>query len=151
MTTLAARMISALVLLGATVPAQAQSPAQESDPTIVVTGKQPRTEEQTLEVVRRVARPVDGQLARFQQPVCPRVTGFETRYEAIVAARIKDTAEAIGARAGGEGCVTNFYLVIVDDGGEFMEELRREHPEALAGLSKREFAALADYEGAARS
>ena len=86
-------------------PAPAQQASDGSDAPIVVTGKVPLNEEQTREVVRRASRPVDGQLARFKEPVCPRVTGFDAPYEAIVAARIKATAEAVGARAGGDGCV----------------------------------------------
>jgi hypothetical protein len=136
-----ASTIAAAVLGALAAPAWAQDETGES--SIVVTGKQPLTEKQTLEVVRRAAQPVDGQLARFRHPVCPRVTGYKQEYEAIVAERIKEMARAVGADAGGEGCVTNFYVVIVDDGGEFMEELRREHPEALAGLSERQFESLA--------
>ena len=129
----------------------AQAEESNSGPTIVVTGKLPLTEAKTLEVVRRVARPVDGQLARFKEPVCPRVTGFQSQYEALVAKRIRAVAEAVGAGAGEEGCVTNLEVVVVDDGREFVAELHRQHPEALAGLSKPEFAALVNDEGAARS
>jgi len=132
-------------------PAMAQSDEPEVGSTIVVTGRQPVGEDETLEVVRRVARPVDGQLARFQQPVCPKVIGFEERYENIVAERIKALAEDVGARVGGAGCVANLFVVIVDDGREFVHVLQREEPGAFAGLSRREFAALADGEGAARS
>ena len=88
----------------------------------MVTGTLP-TEEKTLEVVRRVARPVDGQLARFKKPVCPRVTGFQTQYEALVAKRIKAVAEAVGAGAAEEGCVTNLNVVVVDDGREFVSRV----------------------------
>lgn len=145
--TIAVRTASILLLLGAAVPASAQA----DDPTIVVTGKQPLNEEQTRNVVQRAARTVDGQLARFYAPVCPRVTGFDTPYERIVAERIKDIARAVGARAGEEGCVANFQVVIVDDGREFVELLYREHPEAFAGLTKREVRRLASAEGAARA
>ena len=68
-----------------------------------------------------------------------------------MAERIKQVAEAIGARAGGEGCVANFYVVIVDDGREFVAELERQHPEALEGLSRREWDRLSGDEGIARS
>ena len=125
---LAVRAIPALFLLDAAAPALAQSEEPEADTTIVVTGRQPVGEDETLEVVRRVARPVDGQLARFQQPVCPKVIGFEERYESIVAARIRQAAEQAGARAGGEGCVANLFVVIVDDGSEFVDELQRAEP-----------------------
>ena len=143
----AVRSALLLALLGAAVPAWAQA----NDPTIVVTGKSLRTEEQTRETIRRATRTVDGKLARFIEPVCPRVTGFETQYERTVAERIKQVAEAIGARAGGEGCVANFYVVIVDDGREFVAELERQHPEALEGLSRREWDRLSGDEGIARS
>jgi hypothetical protein len=139
-----------LVLGALAMPAQAQDDAAEES-TIVVTGRQPVGEDEALDVVRKVARPVDGQLARFQQPVCPRVIGFETRYESIVEARIRQTAAKTGARVGGEGCLHNLFVVIVDDGREFVEELRRREPGAFGGLSRREFARLADGEGAARS
>jgi hypothetical protein len=129
----------------------AQTAESNSDPTIVVTGRPPLTEAKTLEVVRRVARTVDGQLARFKEPVCPRVTGFQPQYEALVAKRIRAVAEAVGAGAGEEGCVSNLFVVVVDDGRGFVAELHRQHPEALAGLSKQEFAALANDQGAARS
>ena len=143
----AVRSALLLALLGAAVPAWAQA----NDPTIVVTGKSLRTEEQTRETIRRATRTVDGQLARFIEPVCPRVTGFETQYERTVTERIKQVAEAIGARAGGEGCVANFSVVIVDDGREFVAELERQHPEALEGLSRREWDRLSGDEGIARS
>jgi hypothetical protein len=129
----------------------AQTEESNSDPTIVVTGKPSLTEAKTLEVVRRVARPVDGQLARFKEPICPRVTGFQSQYEALVEKRIRAVAEAVGAGAGKEGCVTNLYVVVVDDGRGFVAEMHRQHPEVLAGLSKLEFAALTNDEGAARS
>jgi hypothetical protein len=142
-------LLATCVTLVASAYAQADEP--NSGPTIVVTGKRPLTEAKTLEVVRRVARPVGDQLARFKEPVCPRVTGFQSQYEALVAKRIRAVAEAVGAGAGEEGCVTNLYVVVVDDGREFVAELHRQHPEALEGVSKREFAALANDEGAARS
>lgn len=146
----ATRTVSLVLLLTTAGPLHAQSD-RARDPTIVVTGKQPLTQDETREVIQRAARTVDGQLARFRDPVCPRVTGFDTPYERIVAERIKRTAEAVGARAGGEGCVTNLQVVIVDDGREFVELLSREHPEAFAGQSRREMARLATEQGIARS
>ena len=133
------------------VSAHAQVEEPDSRPTIVVTGRPQLTEEKALEIVRRVARPVDGQLARFKKPVCPRVTGFQPQFEELVAKRIRAVAEMVGADAAEEGCITNLNVVVVDDGREFVAELQRQHPEALAGLSKPEIAALANFEGAARS
>ena len=137
----------------ATLVASAYAQAEESNPnsTIVVTGRLPMTEEKALEVVRRMARPIDGQLARFKDPVCPLVIGFQPQYEALVAERIRAIAEAAGVGAAKQGCVTNLYVVVVDDGRGFVAELHRLHPEVFAGVSKQEFAALLNDEGAARS
>jgi hypothetical protein len=145
-------VISLLAACAAQV-AYPYAPAGESNstPTIVVTGRLPLTEEKALEAVRQMARPVDGQLARFKDPVCPLVIGFQPQYEARIAERIREVAEAVGAGAAEEGCVTNLYVVVVDDGRGFVSEMHRLHPEVFAGLSKSDIAALANDEGAARS
>lgn len=145
MKTIARTMPAFAVLCALVAPAEAQ------DRDIVVTGQRELTEERAFEVVRRVARPVDGQLARFHAPVCPKVMGFDAPYEAMVEARIKATAETVGIGAGGDGCITNLFVVIVDDGPGFVEELERTRPGALSGVSKREFERLAGQKGAARS
>lgn len=141
-------LLAAIAAVAVAGPAAAQSDAGRS---IVVTGKQAMDEDKAAEAVRRIAKPVGGQLARFSEPLCPRVTGFDTKYEAIVARRIKAVAEAVGAGAADEGCVTNLFVVIVDDGAEFVRELDRQHPAVFNGMAKREFAALASDDGAART
>jgi hypothetical protein len=144
-------LLAACAMLAASPHAQALAEETDSRPTIVVTGRPELTEEKTLEIVRRVTQPVDGQLARFEKPICPRVTGFQPEYEELVAKRIRAVAETVGAGAGEEGCIANLNVVIVDDGGEFVTELHRQHPEALEGLSKPEIVELANFDGVARS
>jgi hypothetical protein len=142
------RTLPLLAILAATA---LPTHAQEVDPAIVVTESRPMTEDETLDAVRRVAKPVDGQLARFNDRVCPRVIGFQDEYEAIVVDRIKDTAADVGAYVGGENCAPNLYVVIVDDGREFVRALEEQYPGALGGLSRREYDRVAEAEGAARS
>lgn len=126
--------------------------AQEApDSPIVVTGQPELTEERAREVVGRLARPVSGQLARFHDPVCPHVIGFEEPYAGMVVERIRTTAEEIGAEVGGEDCPANLYLVIVDDGGAFVEQLHRDHPEAFAGMSVEAIDALSRPDSPARA
>lgn len=144
-------LLSLLAAAMVPVAASAQDTNEGSTDDILVSGKRQLTKEETLDVVSRVAKPVDGQLARFHDPVCPNVTGFDTPYAAMVADRIKRDAEAIGAKAGAEGCDPNVFVVIVDDGPAFVRELARTHPGAVAGLSERELAELTDGKGAARA
>ena len=148
--TIAARATSALAFLAA-LAVLSRAEAQEAGAPIVVQGQIPLTEDRALQVVRRVAEPVDGQLARFHDRVCPFVSGFDTPYAALVAERIKRTALRVGADAGSEGCAANLFVVIVDDGPAFVRELTLTHPEMLAGLSRSRVDELASEEGAARS
>jgi hypothetical protein len=146
-----ASLIVFLAALAAPSSAMTQAEAPAADPSIVVTGQAPLSEDQALTVVRRVAQPVDGQLARFHERVCPAVIGFDTPYEAMVTDWIKATAEKVGAEIGGEGCAANLFVVIVDDGPGFVRELAERDDWAVAGMSPRELGELAGAEGAARS
>ncbi len=141
-----------LAVLGAVAaPALAQPREPGADTPIVVSGQPTLSEEQARTLVRRVARPVDGQLARFDEPICPEVNGFEAEYAALVGAWIKATAERVGLEAGGDDCTANLFLVIVDDAPAFVEELARRDPAAVTGLSRREFEQLSGVAGPARS
>ncbi len=141
----------ALTAVAMAGPALAQVDPPAAENAIVVTGQIPLDEEQTLDAVRRLAQPVDGQLARFHDRVCPLVIGFDAPYEAMVAERIRATAKRVGAKVAGEGCDANLFVVIVDDGPAFVQEVARRDGGALASLPSREFEALAHAEGAARS
>jgi len=138
-------------IIAAPWPALAQSDADAGDSSIVVTGEVPLDEDRALEVVRRVAQPVDGQLARFHDRICPLVIGFDGPYEAMVTERIRATAERVGAKVGGKDCAPNLFVVIVDDGPGFVREVARRDGGVLASLPDSEFAELANAEGAARS
>jgi hypothetical protein len=134
--------------LMAPAPAHAEQPA---DSAIVVTGQVPLTENEARAAVRRLARPVEGQLARFHERVCPAVIGFEARYEAMVAGWIRATAETVGAEVAGQGCTANLLVVIVDDGAGFVRALAERDAGAFSGLPPAEFAELAASDAAARS
>jgi hypothetical protein len=69
----------------------------------------------------------------------------------MVAGWIRTTAERIGADVGEEGCAANLFVVIVDDGPGFVEQLAESDDWAVAGLSDRELSELAHADGAARS
>lgn len=141
-----------IVVAGAlAAPALAQPEALPADPDIVVTGQVALDKDRALATVRRVAQPVDGQLARFHERVCPTVLGFEPRYEALMAEWIRATAEKVGADVGGEGCTANLFVVIVDDGPGFVRALAERNVAALAGLSRDDLDELSNAEGAARS
>jgi hypothetical protein len=138
-------LVAALIVPG---PAQAEPSAE---PAIVVTGQPPLTEAEARAAVRRLSRPVDGQLARFHQRVCPAVIGFESRYEALVAEWIRATAEAVGAEVADVGCAPNLFVVIVDDGAGFVRALAERDAGALSSLPPSEFAELAASDAVARS
>ncbi|HYG29341.1 MAG TPA: hypothetical protein VD887_03910 [Allosphingosinicella sp.] len=138
----------ALVLAGS--GSEASSQAQPRDSTILVTGQAPVEGDAARRIVERIAVRRDGQLARFEAPVCPEVSGFPEPYAGIVAERIRSVAREAGARVAGAGCTPNLHLVIVDDGPGFARELHRAQPGAFAGIARAELRRLTQEAGPTR-
>ncbi|HEX8654460.1 MAG TPA: hypothetical protein VF693_04460 [Allosphingosinicella sp.] len=139
----------ALALAGSGPAASAQP--QAGDPTILVTGQAPLDGDAARRMAERIAVRRDGQLARFEAPVCPEVTGFPEPYAGRVAERIRTVARAAGARVAGPGCAPNLHLVIVDDGRGFARELHRAQPGAFGGIARAELRRLTQEAGPTRS
>ncbi|MDG2534708.1 hypothetical protein P6144_13685 [Sphingomonas sp. HITSZ_GF] len=142
---------AAMALLMAS-PAIAQDHA-DPDPqsTIVVRGKTLSPREQARKLVGRMSAPVQGQLARFGDEVCPYVVGFTEAYAAKVDARIRKIAAEAGAEPGGSDCRPNLVVVVVDNGRDFTRELYRLYPGQFFGMEPSDRKRLLDSQATARS
>ncbi|MCA1748544.1 MAG: hypothetical protein ABR601_03680 [Parasphingopyxis sp.] len=137
--------------LGA-VPAAlpAQTAGQEGD-EIVVTGP-PTSAEAIPNFVESVgARTVEGHVARWNSAVCPQVTGLREELNNYIAQTVTAIADAVGARAGGEGCDPNLVVVFMAQPSQFVQTLREQRPAHLATLDLREREAIASSGAPARS
>jgi hypothetical protein len=121
---------AALALL---LAAQTPSAAAARNP-IVVTAQ--RVDRQTVHrYVSEVSQTVNGQLARLRHPVCPEVLGMPLVPGARIAARIRQVAVEAGLRVGAMGCRPNVSVFFVENGDDFVRDLRRRDASIFAGVS----------------
>ncbi len=133
----------AVALLGAE-PAIAPSPVETSD--IVVTGERGR-DRRSENFVDAIAEPsAKGQIARFEDPLCPASIGLTDSDAAIVDRRLRRVAEAAGVRTAKPGCRTNLVILVVDDRATAIAHWQKSRPDFFEGLTKREVGALAGGE-----
>lgn len=122
---------------GQTVPVTPKQPrnaGSASDPTaIVVTGMKP-TRDAINEFVDRVTVDAEGQLATFQQPICPASFGLPAPYNVVLEQRLREDAGEIGLRTAAEPCDPNVVLIVSDDPASLISRLERVRPQMFAGL-----------------
>ncbi|MFC3713333.1 hypothetical protein ACFOMD_12165 [Sphingoaurantiacus capsulatus] len=81
-------------------------------------------------------------VARFVDPVCPKVIGVAPDIAARVDAKVRAIATAAGARTGKAGCKPNLAVNFVGDGDRFMRTVSARDRRQLAKLSVAEQAAM---------
>lgn len=124
-------------------PATIVPPPSKSEPIIIVEGQRPPTEREALHAITRMTKINESQIARFHDPVCPLVVGMARPAAAMVEDRIRATVRMVGGRVQEPLCEGNLLVFIARDGGKFFNEIRRERPMWLDGLSSPEKARLA--------
>lgn len=138
-----ARNAAAAFLLTAPVASQSHLQAQEpaspvesnagsslEDPQeIIVTGR--HADEESIRRAAGVfgrkieATPVDGQIARWNDPICPKVRGIEQRIKEFVTSRIRQIAHEVGAPLAGEECRTNMVITFTPDAKGLVAAIER--------------------------
>ncbi|RYY25098.1 MAG: hypothetical protein EOP62_14765 [Sphingomonadales bacterium] len=105
------------------------------DRPIVVTGRQgddPKKEVQRQ--LRQIVTTIDGQLARFADPVCPMVIGLSPESNLTVMRRMRAIAAEAGAKIAEDRCNPNIVIIIAADADVFTAALRKRFPKMFAGL-----------------
>lgn len=129
--------------------ATAQDSSQDD---VVVTARKPLNREEATRFVSSItAGRSDGQVARFEAPVCPMVIGFTPEISRQIVARIRKVAKAVGAEVAPEDCTGNVALVATPDGGALVKGMRATNPELLAGLETTQIRRLIDGGGPVRA
>jgi hypothetical protein len=127
--------------------AQASQPSDPAE-TIIVTGTKSTPEEtrrRAVEFVRGAGvataqRPV----ARWEDPVCPRVLGLQTPYAGMVEARLRTIAEETRIDVAREPCRTNIVVSFVADAGAVARAVAARAPRRLEEVPSGARAALLD-------
>lgn len=116
----------------AATPAIAQPQATGDE--IVVQGTVNR-QKQIRDFVKELTPAHPGsQLGRFMQPVCPRSVGLPGQANALVEARIRKVAAAIGAPVAGPKCSINLYVLVGGDKRETIKGIRDDFRDLVAGV-----------------
>jgi hypothetical protein len=127
--------ILGMVLL-LTVPAAAQTPASAPDMTLEsVTVSATKASEAAIDSfigTRATATRVANKLARWRRAICPETRGLGPTYAKFVTGRIREIAEAIGARVDeDEKCTPNIEIVFTTAPQGLLDSVRKEHPSYL--------------------
>jgi hypothetical protein len=106
--------------------------------TIVVTGQKPEKKvirQQASDFIRTVIKlPDDGQYARRNAPICPKVFGVDAQYAQIVEKRIRDIAEAVEAPIAKSSCKLNLVVRFSADGDGYINKLKTAKPGLFATI-----------------
>lgn len=78
--------------------------------------------------VRALSRDVDGNLARFEAPVCPGVVGLPDRFAVAIVRRLREDVREVPVELAPEGCRSNLTVIITDDGAALVDGLASKAP-----------------------
>jgi len=78
--------------------------------------------------------PIGAQLGRFLEPVCPRVLGLPNGQNALVEARMRKIASAVGAPVAPAKCTVNLYVLVGGNKAEIIDGLATKFPDLVAGV-----------------
>jgi len=129
--------LAAIAAICAASPALAQqappSSGTKTEEDIVITGKaMPLTRKEVYDQALALSRATDKydeNLARFQEPVCPGVTGLKGEAAERVVDRVRFDAAKVGVHLAKGKCSPNLIIAVVDDGRSFLASLERTRPQ----------------------
>lgn len=114
---------------------------------LVVTGRR-GIDRRSEAFVDAIAEPSQkGQIARFEDPLCPTSIGLTADDAASVDRRLRRVAEAAGVRTARAGCRPNLIILVVDDRARAIAHWQKHRPDFFESLTAREIAALGEGEG----
>ena len=128
------RLALSLIALLAMFAGGTASAQVVEDRPIVVTGERATSKKEAQRQLRQIVTTVDGQLARFADPVCPLVIGLSPESSLFVAGRIRTIAADAGAKVAPDRCNPNIVIIIAADADVFTEVLRKRFPKMFSGL-----------------
>jgi hypothetical protein len=125
--------------------------AKPDDREIVVTGSRAVDIKDATQFARHASAPVDGQLAKFNHAVCPRVLGLPDPLATQIEDRMSDVAVAAGAQVAKRPCKGNMVLIVTDDGSDLVRRMQKVRSHLIVGLEADELRALIKTPGPVRS
>jgi len=136
-----AALAAALFAVPLTAQDSAPRAAAGNDDTIIVTGQgEPVTiraiERQARDIAVRQGNVFDVPLARFEDRLCPGVSGLTPEIAGLIIDRVRANARMLDVRVQDDGCAPNFVIVFTPDGGELMRRLMEQNPQNFQYLDQ---------------
>jgi len=125
--------------------------AHQSKPDVIVEGSANVSPADARQYVSQITDTSHGQVARFQTQICPLVVGLSDETNGKVSERIRNTVRSLGAELAPDRCDANLVVLVTDDAGRSLAELRRTRGNSFDGLSPSEIDALASETSPVRS
>jgi hypothetical protein len=138
-------------LIGAAVAsaalANAPQPQQQAAADgIVVRGTSPKGRVNAY--LDRILPPVfDGQIGRFEDPLCPATIGLPDNLKQEVLARLKQVAAAASLPVDSGNCKANLVIIVVDDKKALIRGMRSKKESYLYGIGGEQVKQLANSPG----
>jgi hypothetical protein len=116
------------------------------DSTIIVTGQKDTKKEVRLKASTFVRTatviPQEDQYARRRDPLCPAVSGIDSKYVVKVIAKVTSTAEAVGVKIAKPGCSANLLIHFTNDVSGYIAQMAKIRPDLLSTMRPDERLAL---------
>jgi hypothetical protein len=128
-------LLLATVFAGSGALAQDPQQAQGDDGQDIIVQGSPNPKATINRFVKELTpAPIGAQLGRFLEPVCPRVLGLPAGQDALVEARMRRIAAAVGAPVARPKCTVNLYVLVGGDKAEIIDGLKAKFPDLVAGV-----------------
>lgn len=133
-----------IAALSLPVPASMNAARQDDGQAIVIEGnRDPRRS--ASEYLNGVLPPVfDGQLGRFEEPLCPDAVGLPAKLKAEVIGRIRQVADVAGVPMETGKCTANLLIVVVDSKKALIDGMRQKKQSYVYGVGTERLKRLAN-------
>lgn len=131
-----------LAALSVNIPPSTSAPQDDSQAIVVRGSRDPRRPASDY-LDRMIPATFDGQLGRFEEPLCPDAVGLPANLKAEVAARIRQVAAVAGVPVRAGNCTANLLIIVVDDKKALLEGMRRQKQSYVYGIGSQELKHLA--------
>jgi hypothetical protein len=134
--------LALLAALSANIPPSVAAPRDDGQAIVVQGIRDPRRP--ATEYINQVIPPMlDGQLGRFEEPLCPDAVGLPANLKAEVLARIQQVAAVAGVPVRARNCTANLLIIVVDDKKSLIEGMRRQKQSYVYGVGAEQLRRLA--------